>query len=212
MRSQDVKARSRSLTALFEAFEPPGAALVGHTVRAWFSEIAADGTNLVGHTKSYVQVLVSPEPGLLGCSALVHVRSASRWSVMGEVMRVVTRPSPVAVQRSPSVREAGKQLAAAATGAAVGARSSSRAASAAACGDDCACDCASTPEAGTVEGQQQQRDGAVRRAAVTLLVLGAAVGLAGMLWAGWRLLLERLGKGGRWGAPGGWLSSGGDLR
>ena len=91
VRSQDVKARSRALTALHEAFAPLEA-LPGGELVAWFVEVAADGRKLVGHSKSYVQVLVEPQEGLLGCSALVRVLSATRWSVHAEVLRILTSP------------------------------------------------------------------------------------------------------------------------
>ena len=70
--SQVVKARSRALTQLHESYFPH-AALVGQRLRAWFSERAADGVNLAGRSKHGVQVIVPPQEGLLGCSALVLV-------------------------------------------------------------------------------------------------------------------------------------------
>lgn len=91
-----VKERSRALTALHEQFDPLSA-LVGRTVRAWFVDVAADGRKLVGHTKNYSQVLVEPVEGLLGSSAMVKVVSAGRWSVLGEVVSVVTTPYADAV-------------------------------------------------------------------------------------------------------------------
>lgn len=87
--SKAVKERSRALTALHESYRPLDA-LVGQTVRAWFVDVAADGRKLVGHTKNYSQVLVEPMEGLLGSSAMVRVVSATRWSVLGEVVSVVT--------------------------------------------------------------------------------------------------------------------------
>ena len=59
----------------------------------WVTDIARDGTSLVGHTTSYVQVLL-PGGGeererLMGRSALVRITSTSRWSCQGEVLEVM---------------------------------------------------------------------------------------------------------------------------
>lgn len=43
----------------------------------------------VGHTKSYVQVLLQEREGLLGSSVIVKVTAVRRWSVMGEVVSFV---------------------------------------------------------------------------------------------------------------------------
>ncbi len=96
--SQVVKARSRALTALHESYAPHEA-LVGSTQRAWFTERAADGVNLAGKTKGGVQVIVPLMPGLMGCSALVCVKGASRWSVTAEVLEVFTHPGAVATHQ-----------------------------------------------------------------------------------------------------------------
>lgn len=90
-----AKARTRALTALHESFMPH-VSLVGCTLRAWFTETAADGVSLAGRSKKGVQVLVPPQPGLLGCSALVRVTAASRWSVTATVVRVLTAPGEAA--------------------------------------------------------------------------------------------------------------------
>lgn len=47
-----------------------------------------------------VQVLVEPQEGLLGASAMVSVQSATRWSVLGEVVSVVSRAYADAVEKS----------------------------------------------------------------------------------------------------------------
>jgi hypothetical protein len=100
--SQTVKARSRALTALHESFQPH-AHLVGTQLRAWFTETAADGVSLAGRSKHGVQVLVPPLAGLLGCSALVAVTSAGRWSVTGAVLRVLTVPGGCGSGEPPTV-------------------------------------------------------------------------------------------------------------
>ncbi|GJP42020.1 hypothetical protein CLOM_g1623 [Closterium sp. NIES-68] len=58
--SGEVKQRSRALTALIESFTPY-TGLLGTTQRVWITDVAADKTKLVGHTDSYVQVLVPPD-------------------------------------------------------------------------------------------------------------------------------------------------------
>ena len=47
--------------------------------------IAAQQT--VGHTKSYVKVLLPLNPQLVGCVARVRVESVHRWHVEGTVLR-----------------------------------------------------------------------------------------------------------------------------
>lgn len=81
----EVKKRSRKLTLLFESFSPYQD-LVGRVVKVWVTDVAADGIHLVGHTKSYVQVLLSSGEDLLGASVEVRVMSVGRWSVMGELI------------------------------------------------------------------------------------------------------------------------------
>ncbi|KAG1666851.1 hypothetical protein FOA52_009475 [Chlamydomonas sp. UWO 241] len=61
-----VKDRSRDVTALTESWTDPYAHLLGSCVRVWVVDTAADGVKLVGHTKSYVQVLLEPQHGLMG--------------------------------------------------------------------------------------------------------------------------------------------------
>ena len=43
----------------------------------------------VGHTKSFVQVLLEEREGLLGTSVIAKVTAVGRWSVMGEVVSLV---------------------------------------------------------------------------------------------------------------------------
>ncbi|CAI5529937.1 unnamed protein product [Closterium sp. Naga37s-1] len=62
--SGEVKQRSRALTALIESFTPY-TNLLGTTQRVWITDVAADKTKLVGHTDSYVQVLVPPDDVVL---------------------------------------------------------------------------------------------------------------------------------------------------
>ncbi|CAN6584378.1 unnamed protein product [Malus baccata var. baccata] len=83
-----VKKRSRELTSAFEAFAPY-VEMEGRVERIWITDIATDGTHLVGHTKGYVQVLVAAPESMLGTSAIVKITSVGRWSVFGEVIETI---------------------------------------------------------------------------------------------------------------------------
>ncbi|KAL2467598.1 Methylthiotransferase [Forsythia ovata] len=87
-----VKKRSRELTSVFESFTPY-VGMEGKVERIWITEIATDGTHLVGHTKGYVQVLVVGPESMLGTSAIVKITSVGRWSVFGEVIKILNRCS-----------------------------------------------------------------------------------------------------------------------
>ena len=82
-----AKARSREVTALSESWEPY-TALVGTTQRVWVADRAPDGVHLVGHTKSYVQVLVPDLDGgrLMGTSVRMRITHATRWHVAGDYL------------------------------------------------------------------------------------------------------------------------------
>lgn len=45
----------------------------------------------VGHTKSYVQVLIVAPESMLGTSAIVKITSVGRWSVFGEVVETLNQ-------------------------------------------------------------------------------------------------------------------------
>ncbi|BBN00376.1 hypothetical protein Mp_1g28610 [Marchantia polymorpha subsp. ruderalis] len=79
----EVKKRSRQLTSVFESFNPYEG-MEGKVERVWITDVAADGIHLVGHTKSYVQVLLPASDVLLGSNVDVKITSVGRWSVMGE--------------------------------------------------------------------------------------------------------------------------------
>ncbi|MCO5581564.1 hypothetical protein L7F22_035452 [Adiantum nelumboides] len=81
----DVKKRSRKLTAIFESFSPY-CDLKGRVVKVLVTDVAADRIHLVGHTKSYVQVLLPADEDLLGRFVHVRVISIGRWSVLGELV------------------------------------------------------------------------------------------------------------------------------
>ncbi|KAJ4842050.1 hypothetical protein Tsubulata_037966 [Turnera subulata] len=88
--SNVVKKRSRELTSVFEAFTPYSG-MEGRVERIWITDIATDGIHLVGHTKSYVQVLIVAPESMLGTSAMARITSVGRWSVFGEVIEVLTQ-------------------------------------------------------------------------------------------------------------------------
>ncbi|KAL7118251.1 hypothetical protein ACP275_03G123900 [Erythranthe tilingii] len=85
--SNIVKRRSRELTTVFESFTPY-VGMEGKIERIWITDIATDGSHLVGHTKGYIQVLVVGPESMLGSSATVKITSVGRWSVFGEVIEI----------------------------------------------------------------------------------------------------------------------------
>ncbi|KAL0360042.1 UNVERIFIED_CONTAM: Threonylcarbamoyladenosine tRNA methylthiotransferase [Sesamum radiatum] len=87
--SNVVKKRSRELTTVFESFMPY-VGMEGKIERIWITDIATDGSHLVGHTKGYIQVLVVGPETMLGTSAMVKITSVGRWSVFGEVIEILT--------------------------------------------------------------------------------------------------------------------------
>ncbi|KAL1564816.1 tRNA (N(6)-L-threonylcarbamoyladenosine(37)-C(2))-methylthiotransferase [Salvia divinorum] len=87
--SNIVKRRSRELTTVFESFTPY-VGMEGKIERIWITDIATDGSHLVGHTKGYIQVLVVGSASMLGTSAMVKITSVGRWSVFGEVLEILT--------------------------------------------------------------------------------------------------------------------------
>ncbi|KAG8389665.1 hypothetical protein BUALT_Bualt01G0002500 [Buddleja alternifolia] len=88
--SNIVKKRSRELTTIFESFTPY-VGMEGKVERIWITDIATDGTHLVGHTKGYIQVLVVGPESLLGTSAMAKITSIGRWSVFGEVIEILSQ-------------------------------------------------------------------------------------------------------------------------
>uniref|UniRef100_M4DHV9 Threonylcarbamoyladenosine tRNA methylthiotransferase n=1 Tax=Brassica campestris TaxID=3711 RepID=M4DHV9_BRACM len=94
VQSKIVKQRSRELTCVFEAFAPY-TGMEGKEERIWITEIATDGVHLVGHTKGYIQVLVSGPESMLGTSAIARITSVGRWSVFGEVIETLASTNVV---------------------------------------------------------------------------------------------------------------------
>mmetsp|Transcript_11716 Transcript_11716/g.11771 ORF Transcript_11716/g.11771 Transcript_11716/m.11771 type:complete len:525 (+) Transcript_11716:136-1710(+) len=93
IKTQDVKERSRRLTRLFESFTPYKH-LKGRKERVWFNtEISSDGEHSVGHTKSYVKVLVPLDSRLPGSNNIVRIINSERFHVTGIVMSEHTTES-----------------------------------------------------------------------------------------------------------------------
>ena len=83
--SKEVKDRSRVLTQLFNSYKTLDHK-VGLVVPVICTDIAADGFHYVAHNKSYDQVLVKPDPELMGKRFMVKIISASKFSLSGEVI------------------------------------------------------------------------------------------------------------------------------
>ena len=87
LKSQVVKDRSRRLTDVFNnEIRDPHRHLVGTRQRVWITEIAHDKHNLCGHTKDYVQVIVSPAEAALGTDCFCDIYEAGRFFVRGRVV------------------------------------------------------------------------------------------------------------------------------
>lgn len=92
-----VKERTREITAEVESWKDTYRKLVGTVQRCSVFDVATDGVSLVGHPKCYAQVLLprhAPDGSgdLMGCVVEAKIVEAMRWSVRGEVIRVVYRP------------------------------------------------------------------------------------------------------------------------
>ena len=90
--TKTVKQRTRALTSVVESFTDGYEHLIGREKTVWVMDTAADRHHLVGHTKSYTQVLLPPQEVLLGSVVKVRITSASRWSVKGEVIDWIFDP------------------------------------------------------------------------------------------------------------------------
>mmetsp|Transcript_84719 Transcript_84719/g.133808 ORF Transcript_84719/g.133808 Transcript_84719/m.133808 type:complete len:565 (-) Transcript_84719:25-1719(-) len=83
--SDVVKRRSSEMTAAFESYTTYDH-LVGREERVWFSDSNAKHRQTIGHTKGYVKVVVDHQESLLGHSALVKLKSCTKWHIEGEVI------------------------------------------------------------------------------------------------------------------------------
>jgi hypothetical protein len=93
-----VKNRSRKISKFFNSLDPYSK-MSGSTVDVWFG-VDKDNTKTksVGHTKSYVKVLVPLDDDLVGCRGTVEIGKVSRFHVEGRVVegsviRLVPKPA-----------------------------------------------------------------------------------------------------------------------
>eukprot|EP00892_Ulva_mutabilis_P006035 jgi/Ulvmu1/3803/UM018_0013.1 len=133
VRSQDVKARSRRLSALVDSFADAYAVEVGQVQRVCVVDRAAKPGKLVAHNKWYTQVLIDEEPGLLGSIVDVEITGCSRWCTFGAVREWVFRcpppPEPSTAAASAGILRARARVAAARASAKATSRASAKATS-----------------------------------------------------------------------------------
>ncbi|XP_043643571.1 threonylcarbamoyladenosine tRNA methylthiotransferase [Drosophila teissieri] len=80
-----VKKRTKRLTDLFYSYEPY-AERVGEVYTVLVTEVSHDKLHYVGHNKSYEQVLLPMRDNLLGTRVHVRITSASKFSMVGEIL------------------------------------------------------------------------------------------------------------------------------
>lgn len=81
-----VKKRTKRLTDLFYTYEPYSNR-VGQCYTVLITEISHDKKHYVGHNKYYEQILLPMTTDLLGKSIQVKIISATKFSMMGEVIK-----------------------------------------------------------------------------------------------------------------------------
>lgn len=91
--TQEVKRRSRIITALFRS-QRPYDALMGAQCDVWVTSLSDDGLRCLGHTRSYVPVLLAKDDSLLGACVRVRVVRAGKHFVEGALIDVVARVMP----------------------------------------------------------------------------------------------------------------------
>ena len=92
-----VKGRTREISAEIDSWTDVYDGLVGKRLTCTVVDTAADKALLVGHSKSYAQILLAPEApdgsgNILGCVVEADITWSGRWSCKGTVVRVVHRP------------------------------------------------------------------------------------------------------------------------
>jgi threonylcarbamoyladenosine tRNA methylthiotransferase CDKAL1 len=148
--------------------------MVGTTQRVVVVDVAADGVSLVAHARAnYAQVLLAPAPGLMGAVLDARVVSASRWSVRGEVVRVLYSPPTLSAEAG-----GGAQASAAAAPAATAAAAAAAAAAGGGAAEGAAAAAAAAARA-RVRAAREQRAGAARAAAPKASGGGAQVARSG---------------------------------
>eukprot|EP00742_Colponemidia_sp_Colp-10_P017578 GILJ01020221.1.p1 GENE.GILJ01020221.1~~GILJ01020221.1.p1 ORF type:complete len:501 (-),score=62.74 GILJ01020221.1:24-1460(-) len=83
--SDIAKRRTVEITNYFNSYSTYDSLLGSSHEMISLLEVAHDGKRLVGHTKAFVQVLVSPDEAQLGDCVDVLVTSTSKFSVMAKV-------------------------------------------------------------------------------------------------------------------------------
>ena len=91
-----VKARTREASLLFKSYRTLDR-LAGTEQTVLVTEIAHDGTSLVGHTKGYVQVILPHVPAHMGCTLRVKVVEVGKFFVTAEVLAVLHKPPRASV-------------------------------------------------------------------------------------------------------------------
>ncbi|HIH24568.1 TPA: hypothetical protein HA251_06040 [Candidatus Woesearchaeota archaeon] len=91
--TQEVKRRSRIITGLFRS-QRPYDALIGAQCDVWVTSLSDDGLWCLGHTKSYVPVLLAKDDSLVGACVRVRVVRAGKHFVEGKLLAVVARTMP----------------------------------------------------------------------------------------------------------------------
>eukprot|EP00743_Colponemidia_sp_Colp-15_P005396 GILK01005798.1.p1 GENE.GILK01005798.1~~GILK01005798.1.p1 ORF type:complete len:585 (+),score=92.25 GILK01005798.1:72-1757(+) len=83
--TKEVKRRSTELTKLFESYSCYDD-MKGRVEKVWITE-HEDAEHTVGHTKSYVKVLIPRDDNLLGKSTFVKIVDTAKWHVVGEIVK-----------------------------------------------------------------------------------------------------------------------------
>lgn len=83
--ANQVKTRTKRLTDVFNSYEPY-ADRVGEEYVALVTDISHDKQYYVGHNKYYEQILLPMKENLLGKSVRVHIKSVTKFSMLGELL------------------------------------------------------------------------------------------------------------------------------
>lgn len=92
-----VKQRSREITKEVDSWTHVYEHLMGKVLKCMVVDTAADKVSVVGHSKSYAQILLSPDApdgsgSIMGCVVEARVTWVGRWSAKGVVTQVLYRP------------------------------------------------------------------------------------------------------------------------
>lgn len=110
-----VKQRSREITREVDSWTHVYQHLMGQVLKCTVVDTAADKVSVVGHSKSYAQILLAPEAPdgsgpIMGCVVEAKVTWVGRWSAKGTVTRVVYRPPNIEKQEIKTVRGTWKRI------------------------------------------------------------------------------------------------------